>query len=91
MELINGYWTDSRGNKWDSIYFSENKAFLFSSSLINCENCTNCLHCTNCFECVSCKHCSNCRNCKGCEHCEYLNDGYMISFVTRTKGGKNGR
>ncbi|MGF6375036.1 hypothetical protein M2140_000070 [Clostridiales Family XIII bacterium PM5-7] len=86
MELINGYWVDGNNNRWDSIYFSESKAFLFSSSLVNCENCIDCFNCTNCFDCVDCKNCSNCRGCEACEYCEYHKNKYMLRFSINTKG-----
>ncbi|MGF6375035.1 TPP-dependent indolepyruvate ferredoxin oxidoreductase alpha subunit [Clostridiales Family XIII bacterium PM5-7] len=87
IELVNGYWVDDRGNKWDSEYYSESEALFFSSTLINCENCTNCLNCINCFGCNGCTNCCNSKECIDNEDCEHQTYKYkLVPLYMREEG-----
>ena len=64
MKLINGYWTDSRNNRWYSEVWTEGEAEAAAKTLVDCRNCRNCHDCQNCQDCRNCVNCRNCRDCK---------------------------
>lgn len=72
MRLMDGYWTDGDGNKWNSEVFSLEEARLHSKSLVycmGCVNCSGCRRCRRCHDCVDCFDCADCAGCAGCAIC----------------------
>lgn len=74
MKLIEGYWRDERGNKWNADRFSREEAVVYSRSLIDCDQCVNCADCSYCFECSDCHYCHHCRACVNCWRCSLCSD-----------------
>lgn len=90
------YWTDYRGNKWDSSYFSKEEAEFASRSLVNCRDCINCYKCEQCVQCISCDGCfgcswcigtSNSRDCTAIYYCKNCNDSFCLSDKERIGNG----
>lgn len=75
MKLINGYWTDENGNRWNEKKYTKEKAEMRSKTLegctdcINCEYCEYCEYCSNCYCCAYCNNCTECHYCENCCHC----------------------
>ena len=72
MKKINGFWTDSNGNKWDCELYTKAQSIEHSESLIGCVNCIDCSNCSYCRDCSDCRRsrdCSNCRDCRSCSDC----------------------
>jgi len=72
MKLINGYYTDKNGNRWNADGHSEKRAKELSSTLTDCTgctDCTDCLRCTNCLRCTDCTGCTDCTDCTDCLRC----------------------
>ncbi|MGF6375067.1 hypothetical protein M2140_000101 [Clostridiales Family XIII bacterium PM5-7] len=72
MELIDKYWTDSRGNQWSQSLYSKEEAEKWSLSLVDCDGCIDCKNCTGCGfcnRCSDCERCMHCKNCIGCVRC----------------------
>lgn len=50
MKLIDGYYIDKNGNKWDAEKFPLDVATEMSISSVGCFNCINCRDCEECME-----------------------------------------
>lgn len=80
VKLIDGFYVDENGNKWDSNKFTKYEATWHSKSLgdchdcIDCINCEYCVDCINCTDCYFCTECNNCKNCEKCYNCVDLNN-----------------
>ena len=76
MMLKDGYWVDTRNNKWDANKYTKKQAKKFSDTLINCSDCIDCENCTSCIRCTNCKHCKYYVDSSNC-------DGRKIKFHNR--------
>ena len=74
MTVIDNYYVDENGNKWNTDMFAKHIAEKHSESMKNCVNCINCADCVNCINCTNCKDCVDCAYCKDCSNCDDCTD-----------------
>ena len=69
VALVNSWYFDENGNKWDADSETAESAEAKSKTLVDCRGCSGCIDCRDCRDCSCCRDCIDCSGCSGCRDC----------------------
>ena len=74
VALVNSWYVDENGNKWDADSETAESAEAKSKTLVDCSGCSGCIDCSGCIGCRDCSGCIGCRDCRNCSCCSGCRD-----------------